>query len=95
MNESFEKVEKVVNPPQIPTVKKSRHSDDIINPFSKMPRKIPIRKLPEMLIIRVPQGNTVSKLICKYLDTRNLRTVPMKPPIPANSIDLTIMTIIT
>ncbi len=90
MYASFEKDENVVNPPHIPTVKKRRHSDDIINPFSKMPRKIPMRKHPAILIIRVPQGNTVSKLSWKYFDTRNRRIVPMKPPKPAKSIDLTI-----
>jgi hypothetical protein len=58
---SLENDENVVNPPQTPTVKKRRHSDDIIAPFSKIPEKIPIRKHPTMLMINVPQGNTVSK----------------------------------
>lgn len=60
---SFEKEEKVVNPPQNPTVRNNLHSGDIKLPFSEMPKKIPINKLPRMFTRNVPHGKTDAKEI--------------------------------
>ena len=56
MKASFEKEENVVNPPHIPTVRNTLHSCDIKPPFSVIPKRIPIRKLPEIFTRNVPQG---------------------------------------
>jgi hypothetical protein len=51
---SLAKVEKVVNPPQNPTVRNILHSEFIISPFSDNPKKIPISKQPKILTKKVP-----------------------------------------
>jgi hypothetical protein len=59
MKASLEKVENVVNPPQIPIVRNILHSGDKIFPFSESPKTTPIIKLPRILIRKVLQGKTV------------------------------------
>ena len=58
---SFAKVEKVVNPPQKPTVRNNRQSEFIISPFSDSPKNKPIRKQPKTFIRNVPNGNADRK----------------------------------
>lgn len=48
--------EKVVNPPHIPTIKKSRHSAESNILLSEIPVKNPIIKLPAIFTARVPTG---------------------------------------
>jgi len=48
-------VEKVVNPPQIPTVKKSRSSSDATKPLLKRALISPMIKLPIRLTDKVVQ----------------------------------------
>jgi hypothetical protein len=50
----FVLIEEVANPPQTPTVRKIRHSGDMIFPFSERPKRIPITKLPIMFTVKVP-----------------------------------------
>jgi hypothetical protein len=52
-----------------------------------MPKNMPTRKLPIILTKKVPQGKIAVQFICKYLEIRNLRTAPMKPPKPTIRID--------
>jgi len=49
--------ENVVNPPQKPTVKKSRHSLLKKFPFSEIPKISPIKKHPTTFTTKVPKGN--------------------------------------
>jgi hypothetical protein len=62
---SAAKAEKVVNPPQNPTVRNNRHSEEIKLPFSAIPYIMPINKLPKMFTTKVPygklDGNTAAK----------------------------------
>jgi hypothetical protein len=89
-NESLENEEKVVNPPQIPTVRKSRRSAERKSPFSEMPMMIPISRHPVILMIRVGHGKREWDDSWMNRDNENLSAVPMKPPRPAKKIDLTI-----
>ena len=54
---SYEKVENVVNPPQIPVIRNNLVSGLKIFPFSARPTKAPIRKQPIRLTEKVPSGN--------------------------------------
>jgi hypothetical protein len=51
---------------------------------------MPTRKLPIILTKKVLQRKIVVQFICKYLEVRNLRTIPMKPPKPTIRIDFAI-----
>ena len=79
---SFAKVEKVVNPPQNPTVRKIRHSSEIIFVLSEIPKINPISKHPNKLTAMVPNGNDETKLFCTTLAVRYLATPPRKLPEP-------------
>ena len=52
----YAKDEKVVNPPQRPTVKKIRHSGDKFPPLSENAYIIPIIRQPVILATNVPHG---------------------------------------
>jgi len=54
---SLANVEKVVNPPQKPTVKNNLQSELIRLPLSDKPKKIPISKHPIIFTRKVPYGN--------------------------------------
>jgi hypothetical protein len=79
---SLAKVEKVVNPPQNPTVRKIRHSSEIIFVLSEIPKINPISKHPNKLTAMVPNGNDDTKLFCTALAVRYLATPPRKLPEP-------------
>ena len=53
---SPENVEKVVKPPQTPTIKKSLKSADMISLLAEIPIINPIRKLPKTFTVNVPMG---------------------------------------
>ena len=53
---SLEKVEKVVNPPQMPTVMKSAHELLSLEFLLKNPQSSPIAKQPTRFTTSVPQG---------------------------------------
>ena len=53
---SLEKVEKVVNPPQIPTVMKSAHELLSLEFLLKNPQRRPITRQPTRFTISVPHG---------------------------------------
>ena len=78
---SFEKAEKVVNPPRIPVAKNSRHSG-VILPLSLNPKTIPIRKQPRILTVKVPNGNVESVLVWINCESKYRNTPPMKLPEP-------------
>ena len=59
---SAEKVEKVVNPPQKPTVRKSLNSLFDKFPRSERPNSKPIRKHPKMFTHMVPNGKAEATL---------------------------------
>jgi hypothetical protein len=59
---SFEKVEKVVKPPQNPTVRKNRSSVLLRLPRSERPKSKPIRKQPRRFTIKVPKGKAEMKV---------------------------------
>jgi hypothetical protein len=59
------KDEKVVNPPQNPTIKKRRKLGDRISLLEEMPIKNPIIKLPMTLTVKVPNG-IEKKCKCKF-----------------------------
>lgn len=84
------KDENVVNPPQKPTTRNMRHSGETSPLRSKIPKRIPIRRHPVILTMKVPKGNADKKACCTYLLTRNLETLPRKPPAPTNMIHLNI-----
>jgi hypothetical protein len=79
---SFAKVEKVVNPPQNPTVRKIRHSSERIFVLSDMPKINPIIKQPNKFTAMVPNGNDDTKLFCTALAVRYLAIPPRKLPEP-------------
>lgn len=54
---SNENVEKVVNPPQNPVISNSLYGVCKGKFLSKTPIKIPIKKQPNALTIKVPLGN--------------------------------------
>ena len=54
---SLEKVEKVVNPPQMPTVINSAHELFSLALLLKSPQRSPITRQPTRFTTSVPQGN--------------------------------------
>jgi hypothetical protein len=59
---SFEKAEKVVNPPRNPVAKNNLHSG-VRLPRSPSPKTNPIRKQPEMFTVNVPKGKVERNLV--------------------------------
>jgi len=48
--------EKVVKPPQTPTIRNRRRLGEIISLLDETPAKNPIIKLPNTFIVKVPKG---------------------------------------
>ena len=88
---SFVKAENVVNPPQIPTIRNSRHSTVKIVLLSAIPVKNPIKKLPITLTKSVPTGIEKKSIVRFNLETKYLATLPINPPIPISIIVLSIV----
>jgi hypothetical protein len=59
---SFANEEKVVKPPQNPTVRNIRHSVDKYAERSNIPYKTPMIKQPVILTRNVPQGKEDKKI---------------------------------
>lgn len=87
---SLANVEKVVNPPQNPTVRNILIPGLIRSPLSDIPYMIPIRKLPKMFTVNVPQGNAAKKVFCTKRERRYLEIPPKKLPVPINKSILNI-----
>ena len=85
-SDSFEKVEKVVNPPQKPVVKSSRQVCTNTHLVAK-PEKSPMRKQPAMLATKVPNGQPHNQ---GRSETSQRSPPPKKLPIPTRKNDLTI-----
>lgn len=88
---SKEKVEKVVKPPQNPTIKREFSFGDIIPFLFNHPDNNPKIKHPKIFIVKVAKGNGVFHITRKRRLTKNRQQVPMKPPAPAISINLHIL----
>lgn len=76
------KVEKVVNPPQKPTVRKIRHSSLIRLVLSVIPKINPINRHPSRLTAIVPNGKEEATLFCTTRAVRYLAIPPRKLPKP-------------
>ena len=76
---SLEKVEKVVNPPQMPTIMKSAHELFSLAFLLKNPQRSPIANQPTRFTTRVPQGNPLPAVFMK-METRYLAAPPMNLP---------------
>jgi hypothetical protein len=88
---SFAKVEKVVNPPQNPTVRNIFQPGENKESLSDSPYINPIRKQPEILTKKVPKGKAEGKLFCIKREARNLITLPINPPEPTRKSVLIII----
>lgn len=89
-NDSNENVEKVVNPPQNPTINKAFNLS-FINPFLlNIPQIKPKRRHPKTFIVKVAKGKEDFHVKRNRRLTRKRQQVPIKPPIPAKSISLII-----
>lgn len=86
-NDSKEKVENVVKPPQKPTINKAFNLGGITPDLFKNPYNIPKIRHPKILIVKVAKGQDDFKVARKNLLTKNLQQVPIKPPAPAISIN--------
>lgn len=75
------KVEKVVKPPQKPTVKNNFNSWDIFSKEEKIANKIPINKQPITLATNVWTGNWVIWEKGRITLKKYLTTLPSPPPI--------------
>jgi hypothetical protein len=53
---SFENVEKVVNPPQKPTMRNKEKDGETFWKRLVAPHRIPMRRQPATLIVKVPHG---------------------------------------
>ena len=84
---SFENVEKVVKPPQSPTVRNKAQLLPSLAVRLNRPHKSPIRKQPTRFTISVAQGNP---LLAPFIisETRYLAAPPMKLPAPTTAIFL-------
>ncbi len=82
---SLAKVEKVVNPPQKPTVRNIFHPGVKREVLSEKPYINPMSRHPEILTKKVPKGKAEGKLFCMKRDARNLEILPRNPPVPINN----------
>ena len=87
---SLQNVEKVVKPPQNPTVRKSFQLSDMPVPRSTMPQKTPISKQPKRFTAIVPIGKTARKVPCKSFGRSHRETDPKAPPMAIQKIDCNI-----
>ncbi len=60
---SYEKAEKVVNPPISPVARNSRHSG-VRLPLSVKPKTIPMKKQPIIFTVKVPNGKVEKNFAC-------------------------------
>lgn len=90
---SFMKVEKVVNPPQKPTVRNSLMEGDSQSSFSDSARKKPMSRQPPILQINVPSGKFQEKKEEETLLMKKRITLPNPPPKATSNTDL-IMTVL-
>jgi hypothetical protein len=79
------KVEKVVKPPQNPTVRNIFHPGVRSELLSENPYINPISKQPVIFTTKVPKGNADGKLFCKKREVRNLDMLPRNPPEPISN----------
>src|SRR5690349_25166592 len=73
------KAEKVVKPPQTPTVRKTRVSGEIASCPAKR-STAPMTKEPRIFTVRVPPGNPVAKKRCDQGTIRKRSTPPSAEP---------------
>lgn len=92
---SYENVEKVVKPPQKPTTKKGFIQSGKLRCLWNIPIRIPNRKHPKILMVKVASGKGAFHTTKKSLLIRNLQDVPINPPAPANNINFHIIIGIT
>ena len=86
---SFEKVEKVVKPPQSPTVRNKAQLLPSLAVRLNRPHKNPIRKQPTRFTDSVAQGNPLPMPFISS-ETRYLAAPPMKLPAPTTATFLMI-----
>ena len=84
---SFENVEKVVNPPQSPTVRNKAQLLPSLAVRLNRPHNSPIRKQPTRFTASVAQGNPFPTPFISS-ETRYLPAPPMKLPAPTTAIFL-------
>lgn len=77
---SHEKLEKVVNPPQMPVAKNKRHSPKPAC-LAANPITMPMIKQPMMFTVNVANGNLSCLIIT---ENKYLSIEPMVPPMPTN-----------
>ena len=82
---SNEKVEKVVKPPQKPTIRSAFNLGGIAPVLPNSPKSNPNKKQPKILMVKVASGNGAFHIFKNKRLTRYLHAVPKKPPAPARS----------
>ena len=85
---SFENVEKVVNPPQKPTVSNRVQWFPSPDSLLKAPQSKPIRKHPSRFTVSVPQGKPFADPFIAN-ETRYRAIPPKKLPVPTATIFFT------
>lgn len=83
---SFVKDEKVVKPPQIPTINNSLMSAVIHSLLIGTPAKNPMMKLPKILTASVPIGNAIKHSFVFHLEIMYRPILPINPPRPTSMI---------
>ena len=87
---SKEKVEKVVKPPQNPTIRRELSWGETMPAFCMEPEINPNKRHPAILIVNVARGNGSFQKLRKRRLMRKRAEVPKNPPMPAKSINLNI-----
>jgi len=83
---SLVKLEKVVNPPQKPTMSSKRKSPLIKSLLVLIPAKNPMIKLPTILTVNVPIGIASTCHDRFNFETKKRKTLPANPPKPTSKI---------
>lgn len=90
LKDSRAKVEKVVKPPQNPTTSRAFTLGSMRLLRLKYPIKMPIKRHPIILIVKVASGKGSFHTTVKRRLTRNRQHVPKNPPNPAINKSLNI-----
>lgn len=85
LKDSKEKEEKVVNPPQNPTIKREYNLGDTTPFLFNKPKSIPKIRHPTMFTLKVAKGKVDFQVTKNNRLTKNLQHEPTNPPIPARN----------
>lgn len=91
LNDSYEKVENVVNPPQKPVINNALSLGDNIPDRLKSPVINPNKKQPKIFIVNVAKGKGAFHMTRNNRFTKKRQQVPINPPAPAMNINFHIL----